>query len=51
MWRIGDIVVMMSIALNFSAMSLYLWQGHYWTAGYWACALGLNVCVMGGLQR
>lgn len=50
MTRLGDYIVLTAIALNFSAMCLYAYQGFYWTAGYWACALGLNVCVLGGLR-
>jgi len=47
MTRYGDIVVMLSITLNASAMVAYAWQGHYFQAWYWLGALFINVSLLG----
>lgn len=45
--RLGDYVVVVSMALNASAMVAYAAQGQWRNAGYWFAALQLNYWVMG----
>jgi hypothetical protein len=46
----GDWFVYGLITLNAGAMVFYALDGLYMKAFYWACVIGLNVCVLKGMK-
>ena len=44
--RLGDYIVFISMALNFSAACAYGAQGHWWNVLYWAAAFALNLSLV-----
>jgi hypothetical protein len=46
----GDWFVYGLITLNTGAMVFYAWDGLYTKAFYWACVIGLNLCVLKGMK-
>jgi len=44
--RIGDYVLVVSMALNVAAALAYAWQGHWRNVGYWVAVLQLNFWLM-----
>lgn len=46
MWRLGDMIVVIAIVLNFSVLCLYAYEQHYPQVLYWASAMCLNLSLL-----
>lgn len=44
--RLGDLVLVISMALNVCAALAYAWEGHWKQVGYWLAVLQLNYWLM-----